>query len=95
VEANRHHHKVMHKEGYLMADADIDSLLGVTDKRKVGGAGITNTQPITLTNYKDVAALKARLTAINATSYTPARLATMTENDMVYAVRLNDDAAGI
>lgn len=75
-----------------MADADITGALGVVDKRRTQG---NNTHPITLTNYKDIAALKARLTAISATSYTPARLATMTENDMVYAVRLADDLAGI
>lgn len=75
-----------------MAVAEVGS--DITDKRRVQGA---SSQPGTImgANYKDVAALRARLTAINAAYYTTGRLNDMTENDMVYAVRLNDDAAGI
>lgn len=35
-----------------------------------------------------IATLKTKLFALDATSYSQARLATMTENDMVYALRL-------
>jgi len=77
-----------------MADLNVDTLVGTTDKRHGRGS---NTYPAAarIANYDNVNSLKARLTAINATSYTPARLATMSKNDMVYAVRLADDAAGI
>lgn len=43
-------------------------------------------------NYLDIAAMDARLTAINAGVYTQARLNSMTVNDKLYAIRLNDDA---
>lgn len=36
-----------------------------------------------------IATLKTRLTAIDSSGYSAARLATMTVNDMVYALRLN------
>lgn len=39
--------------------------------------------------------LDSRLTAINATSYTVARLAQMTQNDKIYAIRLESDSSGI
>ena len=37
--------------------------------------------------YSDEAALDAALTAISGTSYTAARLASMTQNDKIYAIR--------
>lgn len=47
-------------------------------------------------NYDQVSTLKSRLAAINATSYTAARLNAMTVNDMVYALRRETaDSAGI
>jgi hypothetical protein len=36
-----------------------------------------------------ISQLKSALTTFNSTSYTPARLQTMTENDLVYAARLH------
>lgn len=39
--------------------------------------------------------LRARLTEINATTYSAAELDKMTENDMVYAVRVNDELESI
>lgn len=39
----------------------------------------------------DVAAMRARLTAINGAAYTSSVLDTMTFNDMVYAIRLADN----
>lgn len=75
-----------------MANADIENLIGWTDKRRTQGSA---TQPNTLTNYKDVAALKARLTTAAPASYPAATQALMTKNDLEYAVRLIDDAAGI
>lgn len=39
--------------------------------------------------------LRARLTEINATTYSAAQLDIMTENDMVYAIRVNDELESI
>jgi hypothetical protein len=41
-------------------------------------------------NDDSIATLRARLTAISASTFTAARLNTMTQNDMVYALRLAD-----
>lgn len=47
-------------------------------------------------NMNTVAGLKARLQALKATTYTDAKLATMTVNDMVFALRQESgDSAGI
>lgn len=47
-------------------------------------------------NAQTVGTLRARLTALNATSYTAARLDAMTVNDMEYALRLaSADVAGL
>lgn len=78
-----------------MADLDINDPTGVIDKRK--GRGLTGAHQMTeIANTSSISALKARLTALSATKYTAARLATMTENDMLYALRLESaDSAGI
>lgn len=77
-----------------MANLDLDAPRGFVDKRR--GRGYTGASPLTSTaNLDSISVMRARLTAINATSYTVARLDSMTENDMAYAIRLNDDAAGI
>jgi len=80
-----------------MADLDVRSIHNIQDKRK--GRGIVasaNTPLAEVANMKDVNSLRTRLTAISATKYSAARLATMTVNDMIYAVRLETaDAAGI
>lgn len=86
-----------------MADNERENPLGYVDKRRVtrmGDAGNVNGNPVAAgagdaSNYASVAGLRARLTAVNAAYYTTARLNLMTKNDMVYAVRLADDAAGI
>lgn len=76
-----------------MADSNLGVVEGVVDKRQTQGAG---TQPLaTPANYASTSALRTRLAAINAGLYTAAYLNNMTKNDMIYAVRLNDDAAGI
>jgi hypothetical protein len=47
-------------------------------------------------NMTSVSALKSRLTALSATSYTAARMNSMTVNDLIYALRVaSADAAGI
>lgn len=47
------------------------------------------------TDYATNTALKARLTTIDAGFYTVARLNTLTRNDLIYAVRLNDSPTTI
>lgn len=68
--------------------------LGFVDKRRSGSQ--TATTPLgTAANYADQTSLDTRLFAISATSYSASRLNSMTVNDKIYALRLNDDLAGI
>lgn len=76
-----------------MANLDIRNRAGVTDKRK--GLGTTTNPLSSDASLRDIGSMRARLTAISSTTFTPARLDTMSHNDMVYAIRLADDAAGI
>lgn len=59
-----------------MADFDIKN--DVQPKRKNNGVVAPT-----------IAQLKAALTAFNATSYSPARLLAMTENDLLNAIRVH------
>ena len=75
-----------------MANLNVNNRLGVIDKRNGRGTAVS---PLASdANNKDITARKARLTAISAL-YTADRLDKMTANDMLYAIRLNDDAAGV
>lgn len=56
-----------------------------------GSVAKSNGDFATPANYDNMAALDARLLAISATSYSQSRLDTMTLNDKIYALRLNDD----
>jgi len=80
-----------------MAKAQLGNDLGVVDKRESTAAGaISGTSPLgTPLNYIDITKLRARLIAINGTRYTTAYLDVMTVNDMIYALRTLDDAAGV
>lgn len=76
-----------------MANLDVGNRQKVVDKRTGRG---TSTNPVTSdASLKDITAMRARLTAINAGYYTSARLDKLTKNDMLMAIRLNDDLAGI
>lgn len=67
--------------------------LGFTDKRQTSGA---TTLPVaTPANYASVSVMRIRLAAINGAYWTNTRLNSMTENDLTYALRLADDAAGV
>lgn len=67
--------------------------LGFTDKRSTQAQ---TTLPVgTVANYATVNAMRTRLAAINGAYFTTARLNAMNENDLTYALRLADDAAGI
>lgn len=77
-----------------MADHQIgEAKVTFIDKRRVRGAKNALTEGA---NYPSVASMKTRLTAIKPTAYTAARLASMTVNDMQYALRIETaDSAGI
>jgi len=78
-----------------MATGTMGTNNGFIDKR----IGRLNTGASVLAeeaNYDNVEAMKTRLTTINAARYTTQRLAFMTENDLVYALRIETgDSAGI
>lgn len=76
-----------------MANGDVSNPLGFIDKRQ--GRVSVVTYPTVPNNYGSVTALRTRLFAINPTSYSQVRLDKMTENDMIYALRLADDLAGL
>lgn len=77
-----------------MADAQIGSIdTAFTYRNETQGTSAALLA--TPANYVSVTAMKARLTAISSTSYTTARLNSMSINDMMYAIRLNDDAGTI
>ena len=78
-----------------MANLDINDPLGIVDKRR--GRGTTgNHNMAEINNMTSINAMRTRLQALNAGYYTNARLETMTENDMVYALRVaSADSAGI
>ena len=78
-----------------MAGNQIGNELGVVDKRAVSKAGSNAVSTGTPANYADVNAMKTRLAAINGTYYTATKLNQMSVNDMVFAIRTADDAAGI
>lgn len=84
-----------------MANAQVDGAnsVGITviDKRKSTAANrVVATQMLaTPLNYSSISALRTRLAAANGALFTAARLDAMTLNDMIYALRTIDDAAGI
>ncbi len=78
-----------------MADLDREHPQGITDIRKTQASTTQPGTPESGVNYHSVTSLRTRLAAISAGFYTAARLNQMTKNDMVYAVRVADDAAGI
>lgn len=77
-----------------MANTQLGSIdLDFTNARKTTpGAGADITTPA---NYASITAMRARLTAISGTTYSSANLDVMSVNDMIYALRVNDDATSI
>lgn len=89
-----------------MADQQIGNVVGFATKSVNGGTNPTNIngggnnapQASLLDadlNFQSITKMRARLAAINGGLYTAAYLNTMTFNDMVYAIRLNDYAGSI
>ena len=80
-----------------MARNDISNPLGVMNAKKGSRAGSAThgNAALVYTNGADVNTLRTRLKAISATTYTDKVLDDMTKNDMLYAIRVNDDSANI
>jgi hypothetical protein len=80
-----------------MANYDTDTNFGFPDKRKVGRITTASVASNLATpgNYGGISTLRTRLAAANGAYYTTARLDQMSENDMAYALRTIDDAAGL
>lgn len=78
-----------------MADTQTGNIdVNYIDKRR--GRDFAGQAQAEYANQQSVTTLRARLTALSATTYTAARLNTMTVNDMVYALRLSSaDNAGV
>lgn len=76
-----------------MAQHEPGDVLGITDKNKAtAGSAAKSTEAVaTVANYASHADLDARLTAISATTFSQSRLDSMTLNDKVYALRVQDD----
>jgi hypothetical protein len=82
-----------------MANQRIGNRLGVPAANVASGAQRTNMNGSNtsqlgehpITNLDSITAMRARLQAISAGTYTNAVLDTMTYNDMTYAIRLNDN----
>lgn len=64
------------------------------NKTNVNG-GFSDQAGFDIDDLDTIASMRARLTAINGSIYTAARLNQMTYNDMVYAIRQNDFATSI
>jgi hypothetical protein len=79
-----------------MAVAETEHIMGVTDKRQaVTNTGATPGTFDSSVNYNNVENLRARLNTIDSTYFSSTMLDRMTKNDMVYALRLADDSAGV
>ena len=66
----------------------------VVDKRNVYNSGASPISTNGYNNARDNNTLDARLTAINGTYYTAARLQEMTRNDKIFHLRAADDPLG-
>lgn len=87
-----------------MADQQIGNQLGFaavsigngsTNKANMNGGTGAPDAALDIDTTDNIAAMKTRLAAIDAGFYTTARLNTMTFNDMVFAIRTNDNASTI
>lgn len=85
-----------------MANQRVGNRAGVAARNANSGQQNTNMNGSTSqlgehedTDYGSITALRTRLDAIDSGYYTPAMLDTMTYNDMIYAVRLNDSPGTI
>jgi hypothetical protein len=77
-----------------MANTEHENVLGVTDRRRTQGQAKMPGALHTDARYLSVGDLRTTLATRVAGYYTSTRLDQMTKNDMVYALRTIDDAAG-
>jgi hypothetical protein len=77
-----------------MANYQQDTVWKLVDKRHTINETSTPAAATFNTNTEDVYTMRTRLLAIGGI-YTNAYLDKMTRNDMLYAIRLNDELAGI
>ena len=75
-----------------MPDLDVGNMHNYIDKRHGRGGNHPSAE---YANLKDIAAMKTRLTAISSARYPASKLASMTENDLVFAIRTEVESAGI
>ncbi len=80
-----------------MANHMVDSTnsVAIVDRRRSTNGPTSATSIATPANYASISAMRSRLTTLNGSYFTAARLDAMTANDMVYALRLADDAASV
>jgi hypothetical protein len=82
-----------------MTQLQIGNVAGVAAVGGTGGKNINGGDNVqagfTDPDMATVAAMRARLTAISATTYSATELNKMTYNDMVYALRLADNPATV
>jgi len=77
-----------------MANYQQDTVWKLVDKRHTINETSTPAAATFNTNTEDVYTMRTRLLAIGGI-YTNVYLDKMTRNDMLYAIRLNDELAGI
>lgn len=76
-----------------MAQVELGNYVGFVDKRQAQG---DTTQPLTNPTYfHSVATLRSQLGIVDGAYFTADKLNSMTHNDLVYAMRLSAEAAGI
>ena len=87
-----------------MADQQLGHNLGfaacsigdsLTNRSNMNGGTSTPPTGLDMDNADNIAAMRTRLNTIDSGFYTTAKLNTMTYNDMVYAIRVNDNATTI
>lgn len=75
-----------------MADRQIGNTHGLAIRGgEAQNGGASPTDAYDSVNKIDIASMRTRLGVINAGTYTTARLNEMSYNDMMYAIRLNDN----
>jgi len=80
-----------------MADMDLTPNQGVGVEKRQGRGLPSGTATVLAetANYNTITALRTRLAALDAVSFTTARMNTMTKNDLIYALRVRGDSSGI
>lgn len=63
--------------------------------RSSQNGGTSTDRGLKIANLGDHAEMRARLKVIDSTYYTDARINNMTENDAIYAIRLNQESASV